>query len=99
MTSARITSARIGSSASNVSHTKLLDDHRFRSLLPSEDWGRLPVAIWRAFFSEGVYGHAQLVAAYMRGGGFTDIKAKILRDGGMSDPMAAVVGRVAPVQS
>jgi Domain of unknown function (DUF4166) len=27
----------------------LLDDHRFRALLPDEDWGRLPVAIWRRF--------------------------------------------------
>jgi hypothetical protein len=49
MTSARITSAKIGSPASNVSHARLLDDHRFHNLLPSEDWGRLPVAIWRRF--------------------------------------------------
>lgn len=27
----------------------LLDDHRFRALLPDDDWGRLPVAIWRRF--------------------------------------------------
>jgi Domain of unknown function (DUF4166) len=31
------------------SNTKLLDDHRFRALLSDEDWGRLPVAIWRRF--------------------------------------------------
>jgi hypothetical protein len=43
-----MTSARIGSSAS-TSHTRLLDDNRFRALLPPEDWGRLPVAIWRRF--------------------------------------------------
>jgi hypothetical protein len=49
MTSARITSARIGSSLSDVSRARLLDDHRFRRLLPSEEWGRLPVAIWRRF--------------------------------------------------
>src|SRR5580692_8804180 len=42
-------SARIGSSASAPSHTRLLDDNRFRALLPPEDWGRLPVAIWRRF--------------------------------------------------
>ncbi len=28
---------------------RLLDDHRFRALLSDEDWGRLPVAIWRRF--------------------------------------------------
>jgi hypothetical protein len=42
-------SARIGLPASAASHIRLLDDHRFRALLPPEDWGRLPVAIWRRF--------------------------------------------------
>ena len=42
-------SARIGSPATNTLHTRLLDDNRFRALLPPEDWGRLPVAIWRRF--------------------------------------------------
>jgi hypothetical protein len=42
-------SARIGSSASSASHTRLFNDNRFRALLPPEDWGRLPVAIWRRF--------------------------------------------------
>jgi hypothetical protein len=32
-----------------ASDSQLLDDHRFRALLPDEDWGRLPVAIWRRF--------------------------------------------------
>jgi hypothetical protein len=32
-----------------ASDIKLLDDHRFRALLSDEDWGRLPVAIWRRF--------------------------------------------------
>jgi hypothetical protein len=32
-----------------ASDARLLDDHRFRALLPDEDWGRLPVAIWRRF--------------------------------------------------
>ena len=27
----------------------LLDDHRFRALLPDDDWGRLPLAVWRRF--------------------------------------------------
>ena len=43
-------SARISSlTTSPASSTKLLDDHRFRGLLPDEDWGRLPVAVWRRF--------------------------------------------------
>jgi hypothetical protein len=32
-----------------ASDTRLLDDHRFRALLSDENWGRLPVAIWRRF--------------------------------------------------
>jgi hypothetical protein len=36
-------------SAPAPSNARLLDDHRFRALLPDEDWGRLPVAIWRRF--------------------------------------------------
>jgi len=35
--------------AQPASDTRLLDDHRFRALLSDEDWGRLPVAIWRRF--------------------------------------------------
>jgi len=31
------------------SSEKLLDDNRFRALLPSEEWGRLQVATWRRF--------------------------------------------------
>lgn len=45
MTSARLS----GSSASTSTHTKLLDDRRFRSLLSDEDWGRLPLGTWRRF--------------------------------------------------
>ncbi|VIO75786.1 hypothetical protein CI1B_61010 [Bradyrhizobium ivorense] len=45
MASARISTLR----TSPVSDTKLLDDRRFRTLLSDEDWGRLPVAIWRRF--------------------------------------------------
>ena len=32
-----------------VSDARLLDDYRFHALLPDEEWGRLPVAIWRRF--------------------------------------------------
>jgi len=37
------------SRTSPSSNVRLLDDHRFRALLSDEDWGRLPVAIWRRF--------------------------------------------------
>ena len=39
-----------------ASKSILLDDHRFRTLLSDEDWGRLPLAIWRRFskrFADG----------------------------------------------
>jgi hypothetical protein len=45
MVSARVSSLR----TSPLSDTKLLDDRRFRALLSDEDWGRLPLAIWRRF--------------------------------------------------
>jgi Domain of unknown function (DUF4166) len=45
MASARIQGLR----TSQAPDTKLLDDHRFRALLPDEDWGRLPLAVWRRF--------------------------------------------------
>jgi len=35
---------------------RLLEDHRFRALLSDDDWGRLPLAIWRRFstrFADG----------------------------------------------
>src|SRR5919109_2327087 len=43
-------SARISQNfAPAPSPAKLIDDHRFRALLSDEDWGRLPLAIWRRF--------------------------------------------------
>ena len=44
-----VSARRSGLQASQASATKLLDDSRFHALLPDEDWGRLPVAIWRRF--------------------------------------------------
>jgi hypothetical protein len=46
MASATLSSRLTAAPASNA---KLLDDRRFHALLPDEDWGRLPVAIWRRF--------------------------------------------------
>jgi len=36
---------------SEVAHRSeiLLDDHRFHALLPDDEWGRLPLAVWRRF--------------------------------------------------
>src|SRR5215218_7428151 len=42
--------------ATPASNTILLDDRRFHDLLPDEEWGRLPLAIWRRFskrFADG----------------------------------------------
>ena len=35
--------------APTPSSEKLLDDCRFRALLPDDQWGRLPLAVWRRF--------------------------------------------------
>src|SRR3954465_9956208 len=42
--------------ATPASNPILLEDRRFHDLLPDEDWGRLPLAIWRRFskrFADG----------------------------------------------
>jgi hypothetical protein len=42
--------------ATPASNAILLDDRRFHDLLPDEEWGRLPLAIWRRFskrFADG----------------------------------------------
>jgi hypothetical protein len=45
MASARISRLPGGPASNEI----LFDDHRFHTLLPDEDWGRLPLAIWRRF--------------------------------------------------
>src|SRR6266478_1070183 len=50
--------------ATPASNTILLDDRRFHNLLPDEEWGRLPLAIWRRFskrFADGETGVSMLV--------------------------------------
>jgi hypothetical protein len=60
--------------ASPPSSDKLLDDHRFRALLSDDDWGRLPLAIWRRFskrFADGktvVYVGEVVEAEFSRAG-------------------------------
>jgi len=60
--------------ASPPSSDKLLDDHRFRALLSDDDWGRLPLAIWRRFskrFADGktvVYVGEVMEAEFSRAG-------------------------------
>src|SRR3954465_10151235 len=42
--------------ATPASNPILLDDSRFHALLPDEEWGRLPLAIWRRFSKRRVEG-------------------------------------------
>ena len=60
-----MTSARLSNLAS--SSERLLDDHRFRALLPDDEWGRLPLAVWRRF-SKRLAGGKTVIVASTRGG-------------------------------
>jgi SAM-dependent methyltransferase len=48
------------------------------------------VAVWRALDTRG---HAALVRLYLEAAGFGDITAELLKNGGDSDPLVAVIGR------
>src|ERR1700734_1129948 len=87
-------STRIGS-ATNAPVTKLRDDSRFRSLLSPEDWGRLPVAIWRRFSKRRVDGATVVYvgeveeAFFSRAGWWVAQAARLI---GGPLPTGAVVG-------
>lgn len=69
-----MTSARsFASHASPPAHTKLLDDRRFRALLPDEDWGRLPVATWRRFSKRVCDGDSVVYVGLVDEVSFSDI--------------------------
>jgi hypothetical protein len=67
-----------------ASNTILLDDHRFHDLLPDEDWGRLPLAIWRRFskrFADGetvVYVGTVEEASFSRAGWWLAQLARVI---------------------
>jgi hypothetical protein len=64
-------SARIGLPSAAAPHQKLLDDHRFRALLPPEEWGRLPVAIWRRFSKRLIEGATVIYVGEIEEAGFS----------------------------
>jgi hypothetical protein len=68
--------------ATPASNAILLDDRRFHDLLPDEEWGRLPLAIWRRFskrFADGetvVYvGTVEEVVLAAPAGGWRSLRA------------------------
>jgi hypothetical protein len=70
--------------ATPASNTILLDDHRFHDLLPDEEWGRLPLAIWRRFskrFADGetvVYVGTVEEASFSRAGWWLAQLARVI---------------------
>jgi hypothetical protein len=72
------------SSATPASNAILLDDHRFHDLLPDEEWGRLPLAIWRRFskrFADGetvVYVGTVEEASFSRAGWWLAQLARVI---------------------
>jgi Domain of unknown function (DUF4166) len=70
--------------ATPASNTILLDDRRFHDLLPDEEWGRLPLAIWRRFskrFADGetvVYVGTVEEASFSRAGWWLAQLARVI---------------------
>jgi uncharacterized protein DUF4166 len=70
--------------ATPAPNTILLDDHRFHDLLPDEEWGRLPLAIWRRFskrFADGetvVYVGTVEEASFSRAGWWLAQLARVI---------------------
>ena len=81
--------------ATPASNTILLDDHRFHDLLPDEEWGRLPLAIWRRFskrFADGetvVYVGTVEEASFSRAGWWLAQLARVI---GGPFPLCAETG-------
>ncbi|NOJ49230.1 DUF4166 domain-containing protein [Bradyrhizobium archetypum] len=59
--------------AASASNTILLDDHRFHDLLPDEEWGRLPLAIWRRFSKRFADGETVVYVGTVEEASFTPI--------------------------
>ena len=56
-----------------ASNTILLDDRRFHNLLPDEEWGRLPLAIWRRFSKRFADGETVVYVGTIEEASFTPI--------------------------
>src|ERR1044072_244470 len=54
-------------------NTILLDDRRFHNLLPDEEWGRLPLAIWRRFSKRFADGETVVYVGTVEEASFTPI--------------------------
>jgi uncharacterized protein DUF4166 len=59
--------------ATPASNTILLDDRRFHNLLPDEEWGRLPLAIWRRFSKRFADGETVVYVGTVEEASFTPI--------------------------
>src|SRR2546423_15710991 len=88
--------------ATPPSNPILLDDRRFHNLLPDEEWGRLPLAIWRRFskrFADGetvVYVGTIEEARFSRAGWWLAQLARLIggplpAGGGDGGPMGVAV--------
>src|ERR1044072_9247562 len=76
--------------ATPSSNTILLDDHRFHDLLPDEDWGRLPLAIWRRFSKRFADGETVVYVGTIE-------EASFSRAGWWLAQLARLIGRALPV--
>lgn len=78
--------------ASPAANTILLDDRRFHDLLPDEDWGRLPLPIWRRFSKRVADGETVVYVGTVEQAGFS-------RAGWWLAQLARVIGGPLPTGS